>query len=337
MSFTPETLLRHWQTLRLIPRHPRKITAGDLCQHLGREGFTVGKRTVERDLQALSRIFPLVSDERSKPFGWSWDKEAPAFDLPGLSTNEALTLLMAKEHLCSVMPSTTVQQLETYFRQAENRINSVPGHNALTTWMDKVRIVQPTQPLLAPDIKSEVISTVQDALLNDRQCRVTYQKRGDTEGEAYPVNPLGLVQRGQVLYLVATIKTYLDVRLLAIHRILAAEPVESQSVRPAGFNLDSYLASGAFGWGPGGAIRLKVLFQPAVGSHLYETPLSEDQVITVETDSQLHVTATVQDTLQLLWWLQGFGDGVEVLEPQSLRERIFDHLSRAARRYSTST
>ena len=30
MSITIETLQRQWQTLRLIPRHPRKITGGDL-------------------------------------------------------------------------------------------------------------------------------------------------------------------------------------------------------------------------------------------------------------------------------------------------------------------
>jgi predicted DNA-binding transcriptional regulator YafY len=64
MSFTPETILRHWQTLRRIPRYPQKITAGDICQHLHDEGYEVGKRTVERDLHALSRIFPLVLDER---------------------------------------------------------------------------------------------------------------------------------------------------------------------------------------------------------------------------------------------------------------------------------
>lgn len=74
MSFTPETLLRHWQTLRLIRRYPKNTTAAELCCSLEAEGFKVGKRTVERDLQALSRIFPLLVDERSKPFGWSLGK-----------------------------------------------------------------------------------------------------------------------------------------------------------------------------------------------------------------------------------------------------------------------
>ncbi len=36
-------------------------------------------------------------------------------------------------------------------------------------------------------------------------------------------------------------------------------------------------------------------------------------------DGQLQVEATVKDSAQIRWWLMGFGDGVEVLEPQNLR------------------
>lgn len=33
----------------------------------------------------LSMHFPLVADERSKPFAWSWDRDAESFDLPGMT------------------------------------------------------------------------------------------------------------------------------------------------------------------------------------------------------------------------------------------------------------
>ncbi|OGQ52434.1 MAG: hypothetical protein A3J24_13235 [Deltaproteobacteria bacterium RIFCSPLOWO2_02_FULL_53_8] len=43
--------------------------------------FEVSKRTVERDLISLSEIFPLISNERSRPYGWSWSKDAsPQFE-----------------------------------------------------------------------------------------------------------------------------------------------------------------------------------------------------------------------------------------------------------------
>lgn len=66
------TLLRQWQLLRLLPRYPAKIKAADVQSHLQRAGFRVTKRTVERDLQNPSGAFPITSDERERPYGWSW-------------------------------------------------------------------------------------------------------------------------------------------------------------------------------------------------------------------------------------------------------------------------
>ncbi|NON23376.1 WYL domain-containing protein, partial [Klebsiella pneumoniae] len=39
-------------------------------------GFTVSKRTVERDLNELSLIFPLERNDKSIPFGWPWSASA---------------------------------------------------------------------------------------------------------------------------------------------------------------------------------------------------------------------------------------------------------------------
>lgn len=150
MSFTPETLLRQWQTLRLIPRYPRKATASDLCSKLAESGFAVGKRTVERDLQSLARIFPLLSDERSKPYGWSWQKDVSAFDLPALSTGQAVTLLLARDHLRTLLPVSALDQLQGYFGLAEQTLSALQGHVGIAAWLDKVRVISPTQPLLPP-------------------------------------------------------------------------------------------------------------------------------------------------------------------------------------------
>lgn len=323
MSFTPETLLRHWQTLCLIPRYPRKITAGELCQQLSSEGFSVGKRTIERDLQALSRIFPLAVDDREKPFGWSWNKEAHSFDLPSISTSKSLTLLMAREYLRAVIPISVYHQLTPYFCLAEQKLSILAGHVSLADWQGRVRIISPTQPLLAPEIDEVVEANIHEALLLNRQCRIGYLRK-DGKTDKYPINLLGLVQRGPLVYLICTIKTYNDIRILALHRIKSACLLDIQATHPSNFDLDEYLASGAFGWGNGNSINMIAMFLPEAGNHLYETPLSQNQSIEVQPDGRLKVTATISDTEVFFWWLLGFGAGVEVLEPKTLRERLRD-------------
>lgn len=333
MSFTPETLQRHWQTLSRIPRSPLTITASEIRDYLEDEGFNVTKRTVERDLHSLSVMFPLDLNETSRPYGWSWSRDGASFDLPGMSVSESLTVMMAKGHLCQVMPASTLNQMAPYFRQAEQKLDALSGHSTLATWFDKVRIVPPTQPLLAPQIDEAVLSTLQEALLQDRQCAITYQRKVGGSVDEYPINPLGLVQRGVVLYLVCTIKNYSDLRILAVHRVQSATMLEAPVIRPEGFSLDAYLSSGAFGWMSNVTVLLEVLFTPDAGAHLYETPLSADQTITIQEDGRLKVRATLQQNHQLIWWLLGFGADAEVIAPIELREQIANKHRSAANRY----
>ena len=76
MSSQNDTLLRLLTMLRYIPVHPQQVTAKELTERLETDRFDVSKRTVERDLLSLSEIFSLISNERSRPYGWSWSKQA---------------------------------------------------------------------------------------------------------------------------------------------------------------------------------------------------------------------------------------------------------------------
>jgi predicted DNA-binding transcriptional regulator YafY len=136
------------------------------------------------------------------------------------------------------------------------------------------------------------------------------------------VNPLGLVARGNLLYLVCTLWDYQDIRQLALHRVLTASPTDKPVKRPDGFNLDQYIERGEFQYPVGPMIQLKAKFSRRAAAHLVETPLSEDQVIESLDADHVLVTARVRDTAQLDWWLLGFGSSVCVTEPSELSVRI---------------
>ena len=83
-----ETILRQIKMMELVPRYPQKTFTNKIKTQLEDRGFETTLRTVQRDLHELSRLFPIVCDERSSPFGWSWKKDAevfaPAMDLSKL-------------------------------------------------------------------------------------------------------------------------------------------------------------------------------------------------------------------------------------------------------------
>jgi len=69
---TRATLSRQWALLRQLPGRSPGLTSSDMACRLRDLGFTVSKRTVERDLNDLSLIFPLERNDKSIPYGWHW-------------------------------------------------------------------------------------------------------------------------------------------------------------------------------------------------------------------------------------------------------------------------
>ena len=316
--------LRQWAMLKHIPQHPSLITTRELYNYLQSDGFSVGIRTIERDLISLSGVFPLLSDERSKPFGWSWSKDAPAFSLPTMSPIQALTFELAHEHLAHILPATLLSSLKPYFKCAEGVLTSGNSVKKLASWRKKVAIVPANQPLIPAGYTLDIIEAVHSALLNEQQLEITYVSREQAETKTYPIHPLGLVQRGAVTYLIATLYNYPDIRLLAIHRIKEAKLLDQPIISPTNFNLAQYVSQGAFGFDESGLIDLVVRFTQGAAEHLLETPLSLNQRITSDQFGWVRLNATVPNTAQLRWWLMGFGEGVEVLEPISLRQEFVE-------------
>lgn len=334
-QLNPDTLRRQWLMLHKIPRYPHKITARELHERLLSEEFDVGKRTIERDLHALSGLFPLVLDDRNRPYGWSWKKDAPLFSLPGLSNAEALTLAMVEQHLNSLLPTSTLQQLSPYFAAAKLTLNNTSKTTRQHSWLDKVRTVPPSQPLLPPAIKPAVQEVVYAALLADQQLDIKYNKRGQKKAASYRIHPLAVVQRGHLTYLCCRFGDYEDLRTLAIHRIQSATMLAEAAIVPTGFAIDDVIAAGKFGFRDGEKITLEAVFYNGAGEHLFETPLTREQQLSEQADGSLRLLAQVPNTLQLGWWLLGLGDNVEVLHPIALRQQMRDTISKMQARYQS--
>lgn len=178
-----------------------------------------------------------------------------------------------------------------------------------------------------------MLETVQDALLADRQLEVEYRKFDAEESSKLTLHPLGLVQRGPAIYLVATAFDYQDVRLYALHRFQAATKTGNPVKLPESFTLDAHISGGALQFGNGSTLRLEAALSDGLAQILRETPLSEDQQIEVQ-DGVINLTATVADSWQLRWWILSQGDGIEVTAPGSLREEIALSLKQAAEQYA---
>jgi predicted DNA-binding transcriptional regulator YafY len=327
-----DVLYRHWVMLQLIPRSPRKVSVQIINKQLNVHGYETTDRTIQRDLIKLSKNFPLISDERDKPFGWSWSKDAPVYDLPSMDINTAMTFYLSEKFLDRLMPPEIINNISSHIKLAGNVLDGMKGKK-LKQWRNKVRVLSRTQHLLPPEIEETVIDTVYQALLMDKQFYVTYHPRHGEEQE-YEVSPRGLVIRDQVIYLVATLWGYSDIKQLVLHRMSDIKLLD-KTVKKISFNLDTYIQSGEFDYiEQDKSFRLKLLINKYIAKHLQETPLSEDQVIKKIDDSSSILTATVKDTQQLRWWILGFGEGIEVKQPAKLRKEMIQVVQAMSDKYN---
>lgn len=316
-----DTLLRHWRMLREIPRYPRRISTADIKMCLMAAGFDATLRTIQRDLNKLSSSLPLLGDD-SKPQGWSWQADAPQLDLPTLEPQAALVFHLAERYLKPLLPASTLDYLSPWFRTAAGVLDN--QGNELSSWRSKVRVLAPGQPMLPPVIDSEVQSVVTQALLQNKRIAVTYRPRNATEDKFYEVNPLGIVVRDHVIYLVCTLREYDDVKQLVLGRMQSAQLLDKAVRKLKNFDLDQYISQGEFGFPleTGRTITLVAEFDRDVANGFIERPLEVNQVTENINEKTLRLTANVPDTVELRRWLLGFGASARVLEPPALKAEM---------------
>ncbi len=341
------TLLRQWEMMRMLTvsradtrQDGRWDKASDIATRLNDYGYKVSVRTVQRDLKDLSEIFPIeLNDNNPRDFGWRWPR-GTHLDIPGMSIPEALAMRLVETHLKQLLPASMLEGLQGMFSLAQHKLNQAERKNSnpSKTWLDKVRVVPPAQPLLAPIVREDVQADIYQAVLENRQITAEYQSIDSEEPRTYVLHPLGLIMRGALTYLVASAWSYADARLYALHRFSKVKLLDAAVNTPEGFNLDTAIASGLAEFAnPGEPIHLELRCTDWVASYLTETPLAADQKIEAEAEGWVRLTATVNDTWQLYWWILGQGAELEVCSPDSLRRRVVGSLHESLSNYSSSS
>src|ERR1700682_3406772 len=141
---TLDTVVLALEILRRIPR-ARKITAADMRDQLSAMGIERTLRTIHRKLDLLSAHFDIERDEKSKPYGYRWSKNAKGLALSMLSEQESLLLRLAELHLRPLLPASLMKSLDGFFVQARSNlsISSVTSAKLEQEWLSKVAVISP--------------------------------------------------------------------------------------------------------------------------------------------------------------------------------------------------
>lgn len=311
------------------------------------------ERSVQRALAMLyeARYLDVVNPD-TKPLQWRWPEHKKYMTLPRMADQEVLAFRLLELFLKPLLPRTFYRALKPYFETAQYELKNMPYWASVKNWESKVRVVPPAQPLLPPEppvtLASEEARTqwhrdqrkvqevLLEALFENKQCQISYQQLWRDEPAHWRIHPLVYLQRSPAFYLLCTIEDFTDLRQLAVHRILSAKVLDQSAAKPKDFNVDREVERCQGMGGGGEPIRLVARFWKRAGLHLLETRLAADQTVEDADDDHFRLTATVNDTAQLRWWLLSFGSKVEVLEPLGLREEMANQAYWMNRLYADS-
>lgn len=323
------TTARQWQVLSQLQRN-RWVGTTHIYEQLMMAGFDISLRTVQRDLNALAKRFP-IEKNNANPQGWRWRDDAPLQSLPHMNLSQAVAFNMVEANLTQLLPPVILDELFPWFDLARRQLkNSKVTHS----WIDRVRIEPATQPLIAPHIDLVSKDNIYHALFYQLQIKASYTRSNKSQASEYLLNPIAIIQRGVIIYLLATRTDdpKATIRTFALHRFASVEILESAAQTPDNFQLDTYLDAGGMGFshplfgelpnhGKNTAIELQ--FTKQAGNSLTESKLSDDQTVTLN-DDMLTIQATVNLTSQLVWWLRGFGNGLLTAKPELLHQAVLD-------------
>lgn len=332
-----ETLNRLLELLKALPTH-RWATAVELRELLSARGFDVDLRSVQRDLKELQQSFALDHNDKGKPHGWRWSEQA-AGSVTGLSTPEALMLVLAEQHLQNALPATMLEGFQTLFERAHQRLDRLNTRSGAARWPAKVRSISPGLAGKPPSTEPSVQRVVAEALLDGRMLDLDYAPGAKGRTRRYTLHPLGLILRGGVTYLAAVRDEGDDPRLYALHRIRQAEtsvhPVLPQSDQMFSEAVAAGLGQFGVRSGPSGQVAIDLACDAGLAALMEESPLSSDQCLSDLEGGRRRVRATLPNSWELRWWLMGRAAEVEVLGPPALRDEIAKLLSAAVAQYAT--
>ena len=309
--------------LLLLQIHER-MTARELSKRL-----EVSERTIHRDMEALGMAGVPIIAERGSHGGWMLI-EGYETRLTGLNEAEIQALFLTRP--ARLLADLSLDKAsDAALIKLSAALPPIFRHDADYA---RQRIYLDVTGWNPRDEKAPSLHTLQEAVWQERKVSFTYGQN-ECRGERL-VDPLGLVAKGSVWYLVAAVDT--DVRSYRVSRIEDAKIEDAPFVRPASFNLAAFWEESSAKFKrhlPKYSATLRVK-QATIQRLPYGGRFARvEHVGESGEDGWTKVSMRFQFEEEACEYVLSFGTQVEVIEPFELREKVVQMAKSVIDFYST--
>jgi predicted DNA-binding transcriptional regulator YafY len=279
--------------------------------------FGTSRRTIFRDLKELAAIgVPYHYDPKTA--GYAVD---PEFFLPPINLNlqEALSILLlvyrASDQLqlpfknSALLAALKIEnnlptKIRRYCNTAMRSISTKVSPQALTGELDKT------------------FALLQKAIAQKKKVSLRYHSFFEGKITDLQLCPYHLMYNHRAWYVIGLSNLHNSIRTFKLNRIKDATILNKCFLDGEKFDVNDYLGN-AWSMIPKGKIyNVKLLFKPKVASNVTEVHWHHTQKATYQEDGSAIVEFRVDGLGEIIWWVLGYGDQVQVLAPKTLRDRI---------------
>jgi predicted DNA-binding transcriptional regulator YafY len=303
-----------------------QVTARELSERL-----EVSPRTIHRDMEALSVAGVPVYARRGSGGGWVLP-DGYRTETAGLNEAEVRAIFLAN-------PQRLLTDLGLKGAAEQGLIkllSTLPSAHRHDAEQIRQRLYIDVSSWRSGEEAVPLLPQLHAALLDDRRIRMTYARPGAEPAERI-IDPLGLVAKGTVWYLIA--HTNGDARTYRVSRISQVEVLDEPVTRPPDFDLAAHWQSSKADFVERlPQYRFTALVQAGALDDLRQAGRWSriESIGPEQPDGRCLVTIRSERQVDALGLALSFGAALEVLEPAELRALVLSELEQALARYECS-
>lgn len=318
--------------LDLFDGNPSGLTVNEVHQKLKERGHQAERRTVYRDIEALSQAgFPLFADSGANESGirWRLERTTRINQYLALTTRELFALFLSRGALKPLSGTPFFEDLQSIFKKLEEKLG-----DKQRDYLDELSqdLKFEPGPQWGLGLSPEVLDTVQAACSEGHLLSLTYSSASSKTERKRTLGPHYLYYSKGGLYLVAEDMEQKKVKVFALPRISNAVMLEDaysgSVVTPEDF------FDGSFGVFAGTKIEsVEIEFEADVAPYVRERRWHQSQKTTGLENGRIRVQLEISDSPELHSWILGFGPSARVIAPSTLAEKVAIRAIETAERY----
>jgi predicted DNA-binding transcriptional regulator YafY len=304
------------------------LTLDEMAQSLG-----VTRRTVERLRNKLDHItsggLTVTTDDANRK---RWALSVGR--LSALATPNLEELAELKLAIASLRRQGAEREADVLGQLALKLESTMPRPTLRRLEPDIEALLEASGSLVRPgpriSIDPPVIAAIRRAILESKQVRLSYRRR-DTNQLSRPVLcPYGLLT-GSRGYLVGfnphpEVQAY---RLYALSNVEVVEVLDQAFTRDPAFDLQRFAARSFGVFWDGKQYEVEWRFKPSAAEDARRFLFHPDQVVTNLPDGSVLIQFTASGLTEMAWHLFRWGEHVEILKPDDLKQRYRECLQEA--------